>query len=107
MLLQIKSNMIHYHKGTLMNFGKALYPFQIYYIHWCPNQRNFRVTQRRALWHFIVYLIAINEMNSFSVIILGYYIKVKHILTSLKAIFEKSLLHKIYSSYTHLGGSLV
>ena len=46
-------------------------------------------------------------MNSFSAIIFGYYIKVKRLLTSLKAIFEKSLLHKIYSSYTHLGGSLV
>ena len=46
-------------------------------------------------------------MNSFSAIILGYYIKVKRVLTSLKAIFEKSLLHKIPSSYTHLGGSLV
>ena len=46
-------------------------------------------------------------MNSFSAIILGYYIKVKRILTSLKPIFGKSLLHKIYSSYTHLGGSLV
>ena len=44
-------------------------------------------------------------MNSFSAIILGYYIKVKRVLTSLKAIFDKSLLHKIYSSYTHLGGS--
>ena len=46
-------------------------------------------------------------MNSFSAIILGYYIKVKRVLTSLKAIFEKSLLHNIYSSYTNLGGSLV
>ena len=46
-------------------------------------------------------------MNSFSAIILGYYIKVKRVLTSLKAIFEKSLLNKIYSSYTHLVGSIV
>ena len=46
-------------------------------------------------------------MNSFSAIILGYYIKVKRVITTLKAIFEKSLLHKIYSSYPHLGGSLV
>ena len=46
-------------------------------------------------------------MNSFSAIILGCYIKVKRVLISLKAIFEKSLQHKIYSSYTHLGGSLV
>ena len=45
-------------------------------------------------------------MNSFSAIILGYYIKVKRVLTNLKAIFEKNLLHKIYSSYTHLGRSL-
>ena len=43
-------------------------------------------------------------MNSFSAIILGYFIKVKRVLTSLKAILEKSLLDKIYSLYPHLGG---
>ena len=43
-------------------------------------------------------------MNSFSAIILGYYIKVKSILTSLKAICEKSLQNKIDSLYTNLGG---
>ena len=47
-------------------------------------------------------------MNLFSAIILGHYIKVKSFLTSLKTMFEKSLLHKIYNrSYTHLGGLLV
>ena len=43
-------------------------------------------------------------MNSFSAIILGYYINVKRLLIGLKSVFEKSLLHNIYSLYTHLGG---
>ena len=38
-------------------------------------------------------------MYSLRAIILGYYIKVKSILTSLKSIFEKSLLNNIYSLY--------
>ena len=55
--------------------------------------------------HFIVDLIASDEIISLSAIILGYYIKVKRVLASFKAIFEERLIHKIYSLYPHLGGS--
>ena len=43
-------------------------------------------------------------MSSFSAIILGYYIKVKSVLVSFTAIFEKCLLHNICSLYPTIRG---